>query len=226
MDRQVGRYQKGERQVIGDRVVLNPRTRLCSLRDAEGNVFDTFRLSLEVCGCGYSFARAGVGYRGSDGWCCKRCGQLHTLDGKQSASDSACLKPDPSRVREFDVGIRVSPDRSTSGDLEAGAGQQRKGGVDARQGTGSKGQGTRGQGGRIHPAAQAADDSGRGRGAAVRAAGDDRRRAGLPERGRPRTRCAAAQAVHQARRQAADGTGGTGTTATEGKGNTKRRRTR
>ena len=65
MDRQVGRYQKGERQVIGDRVVLNPRTRLCSLRDAEGNVFDTFRLSLEVCGCGYSFARAGVGYRGS-----------------------------------------------------------------------------------------------------------------------------------------------------------------
>ena len=61
MDRQVGRYQKGERQVIGDRVVLNPRTRLCSLRDAEGNVFDTFRLSLEVCGCGYSFARAGVG---------------------------------------------------------------------------------------------------------------------------------------------------------------------
>ena len=68
MDRQVGRYQKGERQVIGDRVVLNPRTRLCSLRDAEGNVFDTFRLSLEVWGCGYSFARAGVGYRGSDGW--------------------------------------------------------------------------------------------------------------------------------------------------------------
>ena len=66
MDRQVGRYQKGERQVIGDRVVLNPRTRLCSLRDAEGNVLDTFRLSLEVCGCGYSFARAGVGYRGSD----------------------------------------------------------------------------------------------------------------------------------------------------------------
>ena len=60
MDRQVGRYQKGERQVIGDRVGLNPRTRLCSLRDAEGNVFDTFRLSLEVCGCGYSFARAGV----------------------------------------------------------------------------------------------------------------------------------------------------------------------
>ena len=126
MDRQVGRYQKGERQVIGDRVVLNPRTRLCSLRDAEGNVFDTFRLSLEVCGCGYSFARAGVGYRGSDGWYCKRCGQLHTLDGKQSASDPACLKPDPSRVREFDVGIRVSPDWSTPSDLEAGAGQQRK----------------------------------------------------------------------------------------------------
>ena len=156
-----------------DRVVLNPRTRLCSLRDAEGNVFDTFRLSLEVCGCGYSFARAGVGYRGSDGWYCKRCGQLHTLDGKPSASDPARLKPDSSRVREFDVGIRVSPDWSTPSDLETGTGQQRKGGVNARQETGSKGQGTRGQGGRIHPAAQAADDSGRGRGAAVRAARDD-----------------------------------------------------
>ena len=177
MDMQVGRYQKGERQVIGDRVVLNPRTRLCSLRDAEGNVFDTFRLSLEVCGCGYSFARAGVGYRGSDGWYCKRCGQLHTLDGKRSASDPARLKPDSSRVREFDVGIRVSPDWSTSSDLEAGTGQQRKGGdVNARQGhqgNGFKGQGTRGQGGRIHAAAQAADHSGRGRGAAVRAARDD-----------------------------------------------------
>ena len=218
MDRQVGRYQKGERQVIGDRVVLNPRTRLCSLRDAEGNVFDTFRLSLEVCGCGYSFARAGVGYRGSDGWYCKRCGQLHTLDGKPSASDPARLKPDSSRVREFDVGIRVSPDWSTPSDLEAGTGQQRKGGVNARQETGSKGQGTRGQGGRIHAAAQAADDSGRGRGAAVRATRDDRRRAGLPERGRPRPRCAAAQAVHQARRQAANGTGATGTAATDGKG--------
>ncbi len=178
MDRQVGRYQKGERQVIGDRVVLNPRTRLCSLREAEGNVFDTFRLSLEVCGCGYSFARAGVGYRGSDGWYCKRCGQLHTLDGKQSASDPARLKPDSSRVREFDVGIRVSPDWSTPSDLEAGMGQQRKGGVNARQGTGSKGQGTRGQGtrgqgGRIHAAAQAVDDSGRTRCAAARAARDD-----------------------------------------------------
>ena len=126
MDRQVGRYQKGERQVIGDRVVLNPRTRLCSLRDAEGNVFDTFRLSLEVCGCGYSFARAGVGYRGSDGWYCKRCGQLLTLDGGRSATDPARLKPDSSRVREFDVGIRVSPDWSTPSDLEAGTGQQRK----------------------------------------------------------------------------------------------------
>ena len=103
---------------------------------------------------------------------------------------------------------------------DAGTGEQRKGGVNARQGTGSKGQGTRGQGGRLHPAAQAADDSGRGRGAAVRATADDRRRAGLPERGRPRTRCAAAQAVHQARRQAANGTGATGTTATEGKSNT------
>ena len=173
MDRQVGWYQKGERRVIGDRVVLNPRTRLCSLRDAEGNVFDTFRLSLEVCVCVYSFARAGVGYRGSDGWYCKRCAQLHTLDGERSASDPARLKPDSSRVSEFDVSIRVSPDWSTPSDLEAGTDQQRKGGVDGCQQTGSKGQGTRGQGGRIHPAAQEADYSGRGRSAAVRAARDD-----------------------------------------------------
>ncbi len=223
MDRQVGRYQKGERQVIGDRVVLNPRTRLCSLesRGRLRHVQGVSRgLRLRV------FLRAGGGGL-------QRLGRLVLQEMRTAAhigreairERPACLKPDPSRVREFDVGIRVSPDWSPC-DLEAGAGQQRKGGVDARQGTGSKGQGTRGQGGRIHPAAQAADDSGRGRGAAVRAARDDRRRAGLPERGRPRTRCAAAQAVHQARRQAANGTGATGTTATEGKGNTKRRRTR
>ena len=124
MDRQVGRYQKGERQVIGDRVVLNPRTRLCSLRDAEGQrlrhvqvVSRGLRLRVFLCAGGGGLQRLGrlVLQEG--------CGQLHTLDGKQSASDSACLKPDPSRVREFDVGIRVSPDWSTSSDLEAGVGQ-------------------------------------------------------------------------------------------------------
>ena len=128
MDRQVGRYQKGERQVIGDRVVLNPRTRLCSLRDAEGNVFDTFRsssrgLRLRV------FLRAGGGGLQRLGRLvlqAMRTAQLHTLDGEQSASDPTRLKPDPSRVREFDVGIRVSPDWSTPSDLEAGMGQQRK----------------------------------------------------------------------------------------------------
>ena len=106
-------------QVIGDRVVVNPRTRLCSLRDVGGNVIDVVTLSLEVCGCGYSFARPGVGYRGTDGWYCKRCGQLHTLDEDTADSDTASLKPDPSLVRQFDAGARVSPDWSTAGDLEA-----------------------------------------------------------------------------------------------------------
>ena len=118
----VDRHRKGEVQVIGDRVVINPRTRLCSLRDAQGNVIETLRLSLEVCGCGYSLARAGVGYAGLAGWYCKRCGQLHTLDEMKAESakvDAACLKPVPSLVRQFDVGIRVSLDWSTPGDLEA-----------------------------------------------------------------------------------------------------------
>ena len=64
MGNRVGRQQKSGVQIIGDRMVTNPRTRLCHLRDAEGNVFETFRLSLEVCGCGYSLARPGVGYAG------------------------------------------------------------------------------------------------------------------------------------------------------------------
>ena len=111
---------KDEVQIIGDRVVINPRIRVGRLRDAEGNVIDVVSLSLEVCGCGYSLARPGVGYRGTDGWHCKRCGQLHTLDEDTAASDLASLKPDPSLVREFDVGIRVSPDWSTASDLEVG----------------------------------------------------------------------------------------------------------
>ena len=121
MANQVGRNRKGEVQVIGDRVVSNPRTRLGHLRDAEGNVIDTVRLSLEVCGCGYSFARPGVGYAGPHGWYCKRCGQLHTVD-EAKAGDTGeglpHLKPDPALAREFDKRTRVSADWSTPDDLE------------------------------------------------------------------------------------------------------------
>lgn len=118
----VGRHWKGEVQVIGDRAVINPRTRLSHLWDAGGNVIDTVRLSLEVCGCGYSLARAGMGYAGSHGWYCKRCGQLHTVDGSMvgSGEDLPHLKPDPSLVREFDMRTRVSTDWSIPEDLPAG----------------------------------------------------------------------------------------------------------
>ena len=58
----------GDGQRIGDRAVVNLRARVAHLRDADGNVIDTVRLSLQVCGCGYSFARPGVRYRGVDGW--------------------------------------------------------------------------------------------------------------------------------------------------------------
>ena len=119
MGNRVGRQQKSEVQIIGDRMVTNPRTRLCHLRDAGGNVFETFRLSLEVCGCGYSYARPGVGYAGPDGWYCKRCGQLHTLDEGATVGEAAPLKPDPALVREFDTRVRVSLDWSTPEDLEA-----------------------------------------------------------------------------------------------------------
>ena len=108
-----------EVQVIGDRVVVNPRTRVAHLHDFDGNVVDTVRLSLEVCGCGYSFARPGVGYRGTDGWHCKRCGQMHTLDRGSVANDATHLTPDASLVRRFDAGMSVPPDRSTPSDLEA-----------------------------------------------------------------------------------------------------------
>ena len=111
-------------QTIGDRVVVNPRFRLAAQRDVGGKIIETVRLSLEVCGCGYSYARPGVGYAGRDGWYCKRCGQLHTLDAGKAGSapdDSAHLEPDPAQVRRFDVGIRLSPDWSTPEALEAGA---------------------------------------------------------------------------------------------------------
>ena len=109
-------------QTIGDRVVINPRFRLAALRDVDGNVIDTVRLSLEVCGCGYSLARPGVGYAGAAGWYCKRCGQLHTLDESKAGSapdDSAHLESDPSQVREFDQRFRVSHEWPTASDLEA-----------------------------------------------------------------------------------------------------------
>ena len=122
MERQVGRRRRVAVQVIGDRRVTNPRIRLSHLRDAEGNVVETLRLSLEVCGCGYSLARPGVGYAGPAGWYCKRCGQLHTRDGTKAGGgrvDEACLKPDASLAREFDKRTRVSADWSTPEDLEA-----------------------------------------------------------------------------------------------------------
>ena len=120
MDRQAGRHRKSAVQVIGDRRVTNPRTRVSHLRDAEGNVAETLRLSLEVCGCGYSLARPGVGYAGPGGWYCKRCGQLHTRDGTKAGGgrvNEADLRPDPALVREFDRGVRVSPEWSTPEDL-------------------------------------------------------------------------------------------------------------
>ena len=115
----LGRHQGREVQTIGDRVVVNPRFRLAALRDVDGNVIETVRLSLEVCGCGYSYARPGVGYAGPDGWYCKRCGQLHTLDEGATVGEAAHLKPDPALVREFDKRARVSLDWSTPEDLEA-----------------------------------------------------------------------------------------------------------
>ena len=115
----LGRHQGREVQTIGDRVVVNPRFRLAALRDVDGNIIETVRLSLEVCGCGYSYARPGVGYVGAAGWYCKRCGQLHTLDEGATVGEAAHLKPDPALVREFDTRVRVSLDWSTPEDLEA-----------------------------------------------------------------------------------------------------------
>ncbi len=120
MERQVGRHRRAAVQVIGVSRVTNPRTRVSHLRDAEGNVRDVVRLSMEVCGCGYSLARPGVGYAGPHGWYCKRCGQLHTRDGTKAGGgrvDEADLKPDPALAREFDRGVRVSPEWSAPEDL-------------------------------------------------------------------------------------------------------------
>ena len=124
MEVQVGRIPKSKRQVIGDRAVVNPRTRVGIMRDAEGNVIGTVRLSLEVCGCGYSFARPGVGYAGPHGWYCKRCGQLHTVDKAKTrgaGKDLPHLKPAPALALKFDKrATRVSSDWSTPEDLADG----------------------------------------------------------------------------------------------------------
>ena len=118
----VGQVQRDDVQMIGDRTVTNLRIRVAHLRDADDNILETVKLSLEVCGCGYSYARAGVGYRGDDGWHCKRCGQLHTQDAGNASStvDHATLRPVPALVREFDRRTTgASPHRSTAFDLEA-----------------------------------------------------------------------------------------------------------
>ena len=129
MEVQVGQIPKGDVQVIGDRAVINPRTRVGILRDVDGNVLDAVRLSMEVCGCGYSFARPGVGYAGPHGWYCKRCGQLHTVDGAKVGGgrvNETALRPDPSLAREFDRRTRVSAEWSTPEDMEVGAISRRK----------------------------------------------------------------------------------------------------
>ena len=90
-------------QVIGDRKVINPRTSIHHLRNAQGAITETLRLSMETCGCGYSMARAGVGYRATNGWICKRCGQIHTLDrGMKLSPNDPDIRPDPKLMREFD----------------------------------------------------------------------------------------------------------------------------
>ena len=129
MKSRIGRNRKGEVQVIGDRAVINPRTRLCHLRDAGGDVIDTVRLSLEVCGCGYSLARPGVGYAGPLGWYCKRCGQLHTVDGEVARRGGDALpnlKPDAELARQFDQRTLVSADWSTPDDLAAAVSNERR----------------------------------------------------------------------------------------------------
>ena len=130
MEVQAGRVPKGRVQVVGDRVIINPRSRVGILRDIDGNVQDVVILSMEVCGCGYSFARQGVGYAGPHGWYCKRCGQLHTVDETRvggAVEDLPQLQPDPALAMEFDKRTtRVSPDWSTPDDLQASVANERR----------------------------------------------------------------------------------------------------
>ena len=46
----------GDAQRIGDCAVVSLRARVVYLCDADANVIDTVRLSLQICGCGRSFA--------------------------------------------------------------------------------------------------------------------------------------------------------------------------
>ena len=130
MEVQADRIPKGTVQVIGDRAVINPRTRRGILRDSVGNVLAVVILSMEVCGCGYSFARQGVGYAGPHGWYCKRCGQLHTVDEaliSGAGKDLPDMRPDPALAREFDMRTsRVSPNWSTPDDLQASLVNERR----------------------------------------------------------------------------------------------------
>ena len=108
-------------QIIGDRRVTNPRTKTVELKDRQGKTFDTVALSLEVCGCGYSGANQGVGYRADTGWLCKRCNQLHTTDNGKIHAGGDRLTPDPDMVEEFDRKSAQPPPStcSTADDLRA-----------------------------------------------------------------------------------------------------------
>ena len=108
-------------QTIGDRRVTKPRTQTIDLKDNDGNTLETAMLSLELCGCGYSHANHGVGYRAKDGWICKRCNQLHTTDDGKIHSEDNRLTPDPDMVEEFDRRSTQPPPFtcSTAADLRA-----------------------------------------------------------------------------------------------------------
>ena len=211
-------------KLVEARLSLRPAPHACGMADTQpGRSFDTRRSATEK--------QAGR-------FTSRRFPPTRTVS---TLGELRLLQPHSvSRVRHPTVGgVRLSstPSHVTCA-TDAGVGQQRKGGVHARQahpGNGFKGQGGLGRRRRLHTAAQAADDCGGGRAAAGGAAGDRRRRTGLPERGRPRFRRAAAHAVRQVQWQAADGTGAAGTTATgdegatgaaDGTSNTTRRRTR
>ena len=170
MDRQVGRYQKVERQVIGDRVVLNPRTRLCSPARRRGQ-----RLRhVQVVSRGL---RLRVLLRAGGGGL-QRFGRL-VLQAMRAAAhvgrEAIRERPGPpearsiagKRVRRGHPGIHRLIHAQRPGGWH-GSTTERRRRCTSRQLV-SRVKGRRGQGGRIHPAAQAADDSGRGRGAAVRA---------------------------------------------------------
>lgn len=88
-------------QTVGDRLIVNPRRKIEDMPWG-GEIM----LSMETCGCGWSMARSGVGYMTLNGWACKRCGQVHTIDREIPEEMPAHLtRPDPERVKEFDHGV-------------------------------------------------------------------------------------------------------------------------